>query len=165
MENYFILQWLSGSTYRTTPEAAGLLALGVGLLIAAALAVSRSMTLLTVGRDFAQSRGLPLGMASLMLLGLCALLCAISTAAMGPVAFVGLVAPHMALMMGARTVKAQLFAAALLGGAIVSWADWLGQVLIYPAQIPAGTLAAILGAGYFLALLLGSRLRKRDVVH
>ena len=116
MENYFILQWLSGSTYRTTPEAAGLLALGVGLLIAAALAVSRSMTLLTVGRDFAQSRGLPLGMASLMLLGLCALLCAISTAAMGPVAFVGLVAPHMALMMGARTVKAQLFAAALLGG-------------------------------------------------
>lgn len=165
MENYFILQWLSGSTYRTTPEAAGLLALVVGLLIAAALAVSRSMTLLTVGRDFAQSRGLPLGMASLMLLGLCALLCAISTAAMGPVAFVGLVAPHMALMMGARTVKAQLFAAALLGGAIVSWADWLGQVLIYPAQIPAGTLAAILGAGYFLALLLGSRLRKRDVVH
>lgn len=84
---------------------------------------------------------------------------------MGPVAFVGLVAPHMALMMGARTVKSQLFAAALLGGAIVSWADWLGQVLIYPAQIPAGTLAAILGAGYFLALLLGSRLRKRDVVH
>lgn len=165
MENYFILQWLSGSTYRTTPEAAGLLALGVGVLILAALAVSRSMTLLTVGRDFAQSRGLPLGKASLMLLGLCALLCAISTAAMGPVAFVGLVAPHMALMMGARTVKAQLLAASLLGGAIVSWADWLGQVLIYPAQIPAGTLAAILGAGYFLLLLLSSRLTKRDVAH
>ena len=155
----FTLQWLSGSTYRTTPEAAGLLALGVGLLILAAFAVSRSMTLLTVGRAFAQSRGLPLGQASLWLLGLCALLCAISTAAMGPVAFVGLVAPHMALMMGARTVKAQLFAAALLGGAVVSWADWLGQVLIAPAQIPAGTLAAILGAGYFLALLLANRLK------
>ena len=65
----------------------------------------------------------------------------------------------MALMMGARTVKAQLLAAALLGGAVVTWADWLGQVLIAPAQIPAGTLAAILGAGYFLALLLANRLK------
>ena len=79
---------------------------------------------------------------------------------MGPVAFVGLVAPHMALMMGARTVKTQLCAAALLGGAVVAWADSLGQILIAPAQIPAGTLAAILGAGYFLLLLLFGRLRK-----
>ena len=160
MENYFILQWLSGSTYRTSPTAAAALVLGVLVLIGAALAVSRSMTLLSVGRDFAQSRGLPLGGSALVLLGLCALLCAAATAAMGPVAFVGLVAPHMALMMGARTVKTQLCAAALLGGAVVAWADWLGQVLIAPAQIPAGTLAAILGAGYFLLLLLFGRLRK-----
>lgn len=160
MENYFILQWLSGSTYRTSPTAAAALVLGVLVLIGAALAVSRSMTLLSIGRDFAQSRGLPLGGSALVLLGLCALLCAAATAAMGPVAFVGLVAPHMALMMGARTVKTQLCAAALLGGAVVAWADWLGQVLIAPAQIPAGTLAAILGAGYFLLLLLFGRLRK-----
>ena len=160
MENYFILQWLSGSTYRTSPTAAALLVLGVLVLLGAALAVSRSMTLLSIGRDFAQSRGLPLGGSALVLLGLCALLCAAATAAMGPVAFVGLVAPHMALMMGARTVKTQLGAAALLGGAVVAWADSLGQILIAPAQIPAGTLAAILGAGYFLLLLLFGRLRK-----
>ena len=160
MENYFILQWLSGSTYRTSPAAAAMLVLGVLVLLGAALAVSRSMTLLSIGRDFAQSRGLPLGGSALVLLGLCALLCAAATAAMGPVAFVGLVAPHMALMMGARTVKTQLCAAALLGGAVVAWADWLGQILIAPAQIPAGTLAAILGAGYFLLLLLFGRLRK-----
>ena len=159
MENYFILQWLAGSTYRTTPAAAAVLAASEALLIGIAFGASRSLGLLSIGRDFAQSRGLPLSRAALVLLTLCALLCASATAAMGPVAFVGLVAPHMAKMTGARTVKAQLAAASLLGAALVAWADWFGQVLIAPAQIPAGTLAAIIGAGYFLVLLLASRKR------
>ena len=157
MENYFILQWLSGSTYRTTPLAAAMLLGVVLVLISIAFAASRSMTLLSISRDFAQSRGLSLTRSALGLLTLCALLCASATAAMGPVAFVGLVAPHMAVMIGARTVKTELCTAALLGAALVSWADWLGQVLIAPAQIPAGTLASIIGAGYFLILLVVSR--------
>lgn len=157
MENYFILQWLSGSTYRTTPLAAAMLLGAVLVLISIAFAASRSMTLLSISRDFAQSRGLSLTRSALGLLTLCALLCASATAAMGPVAFVGLVAPHMAVMIGVRTVKTELCTAALLGAALVSWADWLGQVLIAPAQIPAGTLASIIGAGYFLILLVVSR--------
>lgn len=157
MENYFILQWLSGSTYRTTPLAAAMLLGVVLVLISIAFAASRSMTLLSISRDFAQSRGLSLTRSALGLLTLCALLCASATAAMGPVAFVGLVAPHMAVMIGARTVKTELCTATLLGAALVSWADWLGQVLIAPAQIPAGTLASIIGAGYFLILLVVSR--------
>ena len=78
------------------------------------------MTLLSISRDFAQSRGLSLTRSALGLLTLCALLCASATAAMGPVAFVGLVAPHMAVMIGARTVKTELCTAALLGAALVS---------------------------------------------
>lgn len=161
MENYFILQWLSGSTYHASLSGSVVLAVSTVVLIAAALFGSRSLTLLSVSRDFAASRGLPLGRASLLLLGLCALLCALATASMGPVAFVGLVAPHMALLLGARTAAREIVTAALLGSVLVAGADWCGQTLIAPAQIPAGTLAAILGAGYFLLLLLASRLRRR----
>ena len=57
----------------------------------------------------------------------------------------------------AGEVQTNICTAALLGAALVSWADWLGQVLIAPAQIPAGTLASIIGAGYFLILLVVSR--------
>ena len=157
MENYYILQWLSGSTYRTSTAGAALLAAAASVLIAVTFAVSRSLTLLAVGRDFAASRGLGVSLSALGLLTLCALLCASATAAMGPVAFVGLVAPHMAAMIGARTVRMQLASAVMLGALIVGWADWLGQVLIAPAQIPAGTLAAILGSLYFLILLVTDR--------
>lgn len=160
MENYYILQWLSGSTYRTSARAAFLLALAVTVFMAISFAGARAMTLLTVGRQFAQSRGLPLSKATLSLLIVCALLCSVCTAAMGPVAFVGLVAPHMALLAGARRVKSQLTIAALMGAAIVTSADWLGQTLLSPAQVPAGTLASILGASYFLGLLLVSRVRR-----
>ena len=59
-KNYFILQWLSGSTYRTTPLAAAMLLGAVLVLISIAFAASRSMTLLSISRDFAQSRGLSL---------------------------------------------------------------------------------------------------------
>ncbi len=149
MDNYFLLQWLSGTTYRTTPLTAGLLAAAVTVLTGAALAVSRALTLLSVGQRFAAG-----------LLFLCALLCACATTAMGPVAFIGLVGPHMAALSGARTAKTQIAVAVMLGALLVACADWLGRELMAPAQIPAGTLASVLGAGYFLALLIAARLRR-----
>ena len=160
MENYFILQWLSGSTYRATGATAAALALGVTVLALLALMLSRAMTLLTIGRDFAQARGLSLNISAGLLLLLCALLSALPVAAMGPVAFIGLVAPHMARLAGARTAGTQLPAVMLIGALLVSLADWIGQVIIWPAQIPAGTLASIVGAAYFLGLLIVTRLRR-----
>lgn len=160
MENYFILQWLSGSTYRATGATAAALALGVTVLALLALMLSRAMTLLTIGRDFAQARGLSFNISAGLLLLLCALLSALPVAAMGPVAFIGLVAPHMARLAGARTAGTQLPAAMLIGALLVSLADWIGQVIIWPAQIPAGTLASIVGAAYFLGLLIVTRLRR-----
>ncbi|WP_240308694.1 iron chelate uptake ABC transporter family permease subunit [Vibrio cholerae] len=49
--------------------------------------------------------------------------------------------------------------AALVGGTLMLWADWLGQALLFPAQIAAGTLVAIIGGSYFLLLLLSQRAR------
>ena len=76
---------------------------------------------------------------------------------MGPVAFVGLVAPHMAMMLGAKRAKSQILVGGLVGVTLMVWADWFGQILIYPFNIAAGTLVAIMGSGYFLLLMMRSR--------
>nr|WP_252860682.1 iron chelate uptake ABC transporter family permease subunit [Edwardsiella ictaluri] len=47
------------------------------------------------------------------------------------------------------------------GAATLLWADWLGQVLLYPRAMAAGTLVAIVGAAYFLLLLIAGRLTRR----
>ncbi|MGL4381209.1 MAG: Fe(3+)-hydroxamate ABC transporter permease FhuB [Vibrio sp.] len=158
-DSYQILLWLSGSTYRVTGEQAVLLSLAVVGCGLVALSWSRWLTLLSIGRDFAATRGLSPRRASLLLLMLVATLCALVTATMGPVSFVGLIAPHMALMLGAQRADSQLLFAALIGGTLLLWADWLGQALLFPAQIAAGTLVAIIGGSYFLLLLLSQRAR------
>lgn len=158
-DSYQILLWLSGSTYRATGEQALLLSVGVVGLTLLALGLSRWLTLISIGRGFASARGLSASRASLVLLILVALLCALVTATMGPVSFVGLIAPHMAMMLGAQRAPSQLLLAALVGGTLMLWADWLGQALLFPAQIAAGTLVAIIGGSYFLLLLLSQRAR------
>ncbi len=158
-DSYQILLWLSGSTYRATGEQALLLRVGVGGLALLALGLARWLTLISIGRGFASARGLCASRASLVLLIWVALVCALGTATMGPVSFVGLMAPHMAMMHGAQRAPSQLLLAALVGGTLMLWADWLGQALLFPAQIAAGTLVAIIGGSYFLLLLLSQRAR------
>ncbi|ENM5751422.1 Fe(3+)-hydroxamate ABC transporter permease FhuB [Vibrio mimicus] len=158
-DSYQILLWLSGSTYRVTGDQALLLSVGVVGLTLLALGLSRWLTLISIGRGFASARGLSASRASLVLLILVAALCALVTATMGPVSFIGLIAPHMAMMLGAQRAPSQLLLAALVGGTLMLWADWLGQALLFPAQIAAGTLVAIIGGSYFLLLLLSQRAR------
>ncbi|MBY7995872.1 Fe(3+)-hydroxamate ABC transporter permease FhuB [Vibrio fluvialis] len=160
-DSYKILQWLAGSTYRVTAEQATLLSALVLVLFVLSLMSSRALTLISISRSFATARGLNSAWMSLCLLVLVAMLCAVVTATMGPVAFVGLIAPHLARMLGAQQVKAQLLLGSLIGATTMLWSDWLGQVLLFPNQIAAGTLVAILGALYFLALLIVNRLAKR----
>jgi len=158
-DSYKILLWLAGSTYRVTGEQAVVLTLIVAILTAIAFATSRWLTLLSIGRDFATARGLKGEYANLILLVIVALMCAIVTSTMGPVSFVGLVAPHMAMLIGAQKVNNQLAVGSLVGATLMLWSDWLGQVILYPTQIAAGTLVAIIGGTYFLLLMTFHRLK------
>lgn len=158
-ESYQILLWLSGSTYRVTGQKSLFLAFFVSILALSSIALSRWLTLISIGREFSNARGLKAEYANLVLLIIVALMCAIVTSTMGPVSFVGLVAPHMAILAGAQKAKYQLLIASLIGATLMLWADWLGQVILYPAQVAAGTLVAIIGSGYFLVLMMLQRFR------
>lgn len=162
-DSYTTLLWLAGSTYRVKEQHALTLALGVTLFAALALCLSRWLTLLSIGRAFSTARGLKAEHANILLLIIVALMCAMTTATMGPVSFIGLVAPHMAMILGAQKAKDQLIVGSVIGATLMLWADWLGQVILYPSQIAAGTLVAIIGGGYFLVLMTANRLRFNKV--
>ncbi|WP_148861155.1 Fe(3+)-hydroxamate ABC transporter permease FhuB [Marinobacter fonticola] len=155
---FAILGWLSGSTYRVSDTKALLFAGGTVALFLLALTTSRWLTLISAGDHVALARGLNTGRARLVLLILACALCALVTAIMGPIAFVGLLAPHVATLMGARKVWPQLWLAPLAGMVLMIFSDWLGWALLYPKQMPAGTIAAILGGSYFIFLLTRRRL-------
>ena len=145
-----LLNWMYGSTWLVSEaEALGLLALIV-LISAGLLVIIRPLSILPLGDTSASSLGLPVTKVRLLLLLLAALLTASATVVIGPLSFVGLIAPHLARVLGQQTVGRQLLVAALAGGLLLGVADYLSRIVVYPNQLPAGLLAALVGGLYFL---------------
>lgn len=155
---FALLGWLAGSTYRASAGQALSLLFGVLVLGGLSVLFARALTLISIGDGVARSRGLNVTVTRVGLLVLVSLLCAVVTSLMGPVAFLGLLAPHMAVILGARRVVPQLLLAAGLGAALMLLADWLGRTLIFPLQIPVGIVASVICGTYFVFLLLRRRL-------
>ncbi|MCH4197149.1 MAG: Fe(3+)-hydroxamate ABC transporter permease FhuB [Serratia liquefaciens] len=148
-----LLTWISGSTYSVTPEQAVRTAAIAALLIALAPLCRRWLSILTLGSATARSVGIALTPVRVVILLLAATLTAMATLTVGPLSFIGLMAPHMARMLGFRRALPQMVIAALLGGLLMVFADWCGRMVMFPYQIPAGLLATFIGAPYFVYLL------------
>ncbi|MFB2856403.1 Fe(3+)-hydroxamate ABC transporter permease FhuB [Aeromonas allosaccharophila] len=145
-----LLSWMSGSTYYVTLSVAyGLVGLAL-LMLAACLLVSRWLDLLPMGAAVATALGIRLNRAQLAILLLVAVLTASATLVMGPLSFVGLLAPHMAKLMGLVRARWHLLGAAASGALLMVSADWVGQQILFPQEVPVGLVSTLLGGAYFM---------------
>ncbi|MBN8917861.1 MAG: iron chelate uptake ABC transporter family permease subunit, partial [Rhizobiales bacterium] len=80
-----------------------------------------------------------------------------AVAATGVVGFVGLVVPHLARLVIGPSHRALVPASALLGAAVLLGADILARMIAAPAELPLGVVTALVGAPFFLWLLLKRR--------
>jgi iron complex transport system permease protein len=74
----------------------------------------------------------------------------------GPISFIGLLAPHIARLTGQQRPVPFLLASAMLGAAILTLADWVGRYVAFPWEIPAGLIATFVG-GFFVCAVAGRR--------
>ena len=98
----------------------------------------------------ARSLGVNVGISRLLLLVLVALLTAGATLVVGPLSFIGLLAPNLVRIMGLARARHQLAGAAVLGALVMVMADWVGRMLLFPSEIPAGIVATLIGGSYFM---------------
>ena len=148
-----ILTWISGSTYNATGEQVVQSAIAMVILLLLVPLCRRWLTILPLGGETARSIGMALSPARIGLLLLAACLTAAATLTIGPLSFVGLMAPHIARMMGFRRTMPHIVISALIGGLMLVFADWCGRMLMFPYQVPAGLLSTFIGAPYFIYLL------------
>ncbi len=148
-----LLTWLSGSTYSVTMDQAWRTAAIAVVLLMLVPLCRRWVTILPLGSVTAKSVGMTLTPSRMAILLLAAVMTAAATLTIGPLSFVGLMAPHMARMLGFRRAMPQWMVASILGGLLMVFADWCGRMVIFPDQIPAGLLATFIGAPYFVYLL------------
>ena len=148
-----ILTWIAGSTYNATGKQVAQSATAMVIFLLLVPLCRRWLTILPLGGETARSIGMALSPARISLLLLAACLTAAATLTIGPLSFVGLMAPHIARMMGFRRTMPHIVMSALIGGLILVFADWCGRMLMFPYQVPAGLLSTFIGAPYFIYLL------------
>lgn len=148
-----LLRWMSGTTYGATYDSATLL-FGLAIaLLGLALLLVRWIGVLELGPGAAGSLGLPVSRARGLLFCLAGLMTAAATLAVGPLSFIGLMAPHIARHLGFVRPADQLLVAASAGACLMVTADWIGRYGYFPYDMPSGLISALVGTPFLMALL------------
>jgi iron complex transport system permease protein len=150
--------WLVGTLNGRTWDYVRLLGLALILLTPLLLIMSRRLQLLEMGDESAQSLGVRVNRSRLLLVILAVAVCAVATAATGPVAFVALAAPQITKRLTGSPAL-QLLPTAVTGALLMVVSDFVAQRLLAPAQLPVGVVTGAVG-GVYLAWLLSRQWRK-----
>lgn len=150
----FIAKWLAGNIWGSDwPFILALLPWLV-VLIPFTIYKANKLNLLGLSEPVAVGVGVSIEKERIVLLLAAVALAASAVSVTGGIAFIGLMAPHIAKsLVGPRH---QLFIpiAILIGGWLLLFADTIGRNIIDPSGIPAGVMVALIGAPYFMYLLL-----------
>lgn len=149
----FLMRWMSGSTYGVTGATALTVCIAALALIAIAAMLHRWLDILPLGPAAAGELGLSLGYTRFVLLALAGLLAAAATLCIGPLSFVGLMGPHLAREIGFVRARSHMLGSAFIGAVIMVLADWVGRTAVFPYQIPAGLVCALVGAPFLMLLM------------
>jgi iron complex transport system permease protein len=150
----FIAKWLAGSIWGTDWPFIWAIVPWLVILIPLTLYKSQMLNLLGLSEPVSVGVGISINRERFLMLMVAVALAASAVSVTGGIAFIGLMAPHMAkALVGPRS---QMFipVAILLGGWLLMLADTIGRNILEQDGIPAGIMIALIGAPYFMYLLL-----------
>jgi iron complex transport system permease protein len=149
--------WLSGDIWGANWKFVAILAPLILLLLPYAFYKSYLLNILTLGDSIAIGLGAKVEKERRILLLVAVALAGFSVAAGGGIAFLGLVAPHIAKRLIGPRQQLLLPITALLGMFLLLLADTIGKNILAPTEIPVGIVVAILSAPYFIYLLMKAK--------
>ncbi|WP_040748117.1 FecCD family ABC transporter permease [Nocardia transvalensis] len=144
--------WLTGSLNGADWTRAVPAAIGLAVVLAVTAGSARTLAALRFGTDTTRALGVRLQAQQGLLLGAAVVAAALATAAVGPVAFVGLTAPQIARRL-LRAPGEPIVASALVGALIVVGGDVVARTVV-PVDLPVGIVTAVLGGPFLLLLLV-----------
>lgn len=152
MDGLFL--WGSGNIGQSDSELVSIVLLPALLLLILPVLCHRQLDMLSLGEDTANVVGLSVNRWRAVLLMIAVLQASLVTAMVGVLGFVGLMAPHMARLLGFNKTRQQLICASLLGAVLVILAELFSRSLpVSGFRLPTGVLTVLLGMPFFLYLL------------
>ncbi len=148
------LTWISGSIWATNWNYVIVTFIWLILLIPVAIYKSRYINVLNLGDSMATGLGVAVEKERRKLLLIAVGLAGCCVAVGGGISFLGLIAPHIARKLIGSKHEKLLPLTALIGAVLLLGADTIGRIIIAPMELPVGIVVAILGAPYFIYLLM-----------
>ncbi|MDF5753314.1 iron chelate uptake ABC transporter family permease subunit [Spongiactinospora sp. TRM90649] len=154
------MTWISGSLHGRGWEHVAPVGLALAVLVPAALLGTRSLGALRFDDETIVGLGVRSDLARTLMILAAVLLAGVATASAGPIAFVALASPQIALRL-AGMAQPPLLVSAVVGGVLATGADLIARTLFSPVELPAGVVTAVLGAPYLIYLLIRARREAR----
>jgi iron complex transport system permease protein len=156
-DTFRAVRWLMGAldVGSYTPLLAALPLMAIAFVMVAAL--PRPLDLISLGADAAAARGVNVQRAERLALVSASLVTGAAVSISGPVAFVGLVVPHIVRLVVGSDHRLVLPASALFGATFLIGCDLIARTMFAPIELPVGIVTAIIGGPFFLWLLVRRR--------
>lgn len=149
--------WSFGSLGRVDWSVIGILAVTTLPILVVSMGIHPWLNALLLGESEAAFLGVPVEALKRGMLVVTCVSVGATVAFTGLIGFVGLVVPHLIRLMAGPSHRWLIPASALLGGALLTLADVFARTVAAPVELPIGLVTALLGAPFFLALLLRDR--------
>ncbi len=154
---YAMIHWMIGSLDVIEWASVAKLSVGIGAGFLALLALARELNLLSAGEELAQVKGVPTTRVIVASLLVASLMTSAVVALTGPIAFVGLIIPHIYRLWIGNDHRFLLPCGAWGGGAFLMVCDTVARSFFGPTEVPVGVLTALLGVPVLLWLLFRRR--------
>ena len=149
--------WLTGSLWGRSWSYLNVVLPWLVVLLPLPFIFCRDLDTLGLGENKASTLGVTVNKVQISVLVLAVALSTTAVASCGPIAFLGLVAPHLARRLVGGRHRTLLPAALIIGALLLQLSDILARVIDPPTELPAGILTAIIGAPYFFYLLMRTK--------
>lgn len=159
-QHEFLAKWQTGSIWSSNWKLVVVLVPWIIVGIIVLILSARRLDVLTMGDEISYGLGLKVGREKAKLLLTAVSLAAASVAISGSISFVGLIAPHLSRRLVGAKHSVLIPTCALMGALLVLTADTVARTIIQPSEIPTGIVVSVIGAPYFIYLLISQRRNK-----
>ena len=144
--------WGSGSLVQLNWDGVQFAAPMILAALAAALLIAKSLDIYSLGEDIATSLGQNVRLVKLVTWAIAILMAAVTVSVVGPIGFIGLMAPHIVRMLGVKGHFWIICHSFLWGGVMLIGADVLGRFIQPGQEVPVGAMTALVGGPWLLYL-------------
>ncbi|GAA0068499.1 iron ABC transporter permease [Clostridium sardiniense] len=145
-----VIYWITGSVEGKKLELILEFTPIILIVIVFTLFIGKKLNVFSLGEEMARSLGMKTLYLKILIISIISILSGVSVALAGPIAFIGLVTPHIVHKFIGTDYRWLIPFSLLVGSSILLLADILSRFIIYPKEVPVGALTALIGGPFFI---------------